>query len=70
MLGDEEEFKNYGNIPMVHTDDLARAHIFLMQYPEAKGRYICSAIDITRENLAEFLSARYKPEFQILPFLE
>lgn len=55
---------------MVHTDDLARAHIFLMQYPEAKGRYICSAIDITRENLAEFLSARYKPEFQILPFLE
>ncbi|KAH0751776.1 hypothetical protein KY285_004924 [Solanum tuberosum] len=51
-------------VPFVHVDDVTNAHIFLLEkYPNAKGRYICSAVEITREKLAEFLLTRY-PEFQ------
>lgn len=50
-------------VPFVHVDDVTNAHIFLLDYPNAKGRYICSAVEITREKLAEFLTTRY-PEFQ------
>lgn len=51
------------NIPFVHVDDVTNAHIFLLENSTAKGRYICSAVEITREKLAEFLLTRY-PEFQ------
>ena len=51
-------------IPMVHIDDVASAYIFLLEHPQAKGRYICSSLDITIEKLSEFLSAKY-PEYQI-----
>ncbi|KAL3517012.1 hypothetical protein ACH5RR_023914 [Cinchona calisaya] len=37
--------------PFVHTDDLARAHIFLFEYPKVKGRYICNAVEITIDKL-------------------
>lgn len=50
-------------VPFVHVDDVTNAHIFLLDNPNAKGRYICSAVEITREKLAEFLTTRY-PEFQ------
>ncbi|XP_055807204.1 vestitone reductase-like isoform X2 [Solanum dulcamara] len=50
-------------VPFVHVDDVIDAHIFLLENPNAKGRYICSAVEITRVKLAEFLSTRY-PEFQ------
>ena len=53
---------------MVHIDDVARAHIFLLEHPEAKGRYICSKDTITMEEMSEFLSAKY-PEYSI-PTLE
>jgi nucleoside-diphosphate-sugar epimerase len=49
---------------MVHVDDVARAHIFLLESSTAKGRYICSSDLLTNEQMPEFLSARY-PEFQI-----
>lgn len=58
------EMKYSETTAFVHTDDVANAHIFLFEYPNAKGRYICSAVEITVDKLAEFLSARY-PEFQI-----
>ncbi|KAJ6363005.1 hypothetical protein OIU78_003238 [Salix suchowensis] len=50
--------------PMVHIDDVARAHIFLLENPEAKGRYICSSDMITIEEMSKFLSAKY-PEYPI-----
>ncbi|KAH0670538.1 hypothetical protein KY285_005010 [Solanum tuberosum] len=50
-------------IPFVHVDDVTNAHIFLFENPNAKGRYICSAVEITEEKLVEFLLTRY-PEFQ------
>ena len=49
---------------MVHVDDLARAHIFLLEYPNAKGRYICALDYVTIGELSNFLSAKY-PEFPI-----
>lgn len=52
------------NIPFVHTDDVTRAHIFLFEHPGAKGRYMCSALEINIYDLAKFLSTRY-PEYQI-----
>ncbi|KAL0464656.1 UNVERIFIED_CONTAM: protein BRI1-5 ENHANCED 1 [Sesamum latifolium] len=45
-------------------DDVARAHIHLFECPEVKGRYICSAVEITIEELCEFISTRY-PEHQM-----
>uniref|UniRef100_M1CJG0 Dihydroflavonol 4-reductase n=1 Tax=Solanum tuberosum TaxID=4113 RepID=M1CJG0_SOLTU len=50
-------------IPFEHVDDVTNAHIFLFENPNAKGRYICSAVEITEEKLVEFLLTRY-PEFQ------
>lgn len=49
---------------MVHVDDVARAHIFLLEHPDVKGRYNCSQDVITLERMAELLSAKY-PEYHI-----
>ncbi|GFP82262.1 vestitone reductase [Phtheirospermum japonicum] len=48
----------------VHVDDVARAHLHLFEYPEAKGRYLCAAVEFTIEKLCEFISARY-PEYKM-----
>ncbi|XP_027159762.1 vestitone reductase-like [Coffea eugenioides] len=64
IFGYQDEYKHLLSTPFVHTDDLARAHIFLFECPDAKGRYICSAVEITIDKLAECLSARY-PEYPI-----
>ncbi|WVZ07196.1 hypothetical protein V8G54_020542 [Vigna mungo] len=49
---------------MVHVDDLARAHIFLLEHPNPKGRYNCSPFIVPIEEIAEIISTKY-PEFQI-----
>ncbi|KAK4493214.1 hypothetical protein RD792_017916 [Penstemon davidsonii] len=64
MFGDEESYKFLMNTSFVHVDDVARAHIFLFEYPKAKGRYICSAVEVTIDKLCEFISGRY-PEYEI-----
>ncbi|KAK4476521.1 hypothetical protein RD792_015677 [Penstemon davidsonii] len=64
IIGSKKQIRYYPNTPFVHIDDVASAHIFLYEYPEAKERYICSAVEITTDKLKEFLSERY-PEFQI-----
>ncbi|KAJ9183662.1 hypothetical protein P3X46_007485 [Hevea brasiliensis] len=64
ILGERQQYGLLLNVSMVHTDDVARAHIFLYEYPEAKGRYICSSHTITIEDMSKFLSAKY-PEFPI-----
>ncbi|XP_022150207.1 vestitone reductase-like [Momordica charantia] len=56
------------NINMVHVDDVARAHIFLFEHPNANGRYVCTSHKMTLEEMAKFFSAKY-PKFQI-PSLE
>ncbi|CAN1308201.1 Protein BRI1-5 ENHANCED 1 [Linum perenne] len=47
---------------------LARAHIFVMESPDAKGRYICSSTNITSLEMWEFLSTNYP--LLHLPFKE
>ncbi|CAI9781585.1 unnamed protein product [Fraxinus pennsylvanica] len=64
IIGNKHVLKYTKIIAFVHTDDVVNAHIFLFKCPNAKGRYICSAVEITVDKLAKFLSMRY-PEFQI-----
>ncbi|KAL3829575.1 hypothetical protein ACJIZ3_018377 [Penstemon smallii] len=64
IFGDQESYKFLMNTSFVHVDDVARAHIYLFEYPKAEGRYICSAVEVTIEKLCEFISGRY-PEYQI-----
>lgn len=64
--GDKDQYRLIAKVPMVHIDDVASSHIFLLEYPEAKGRYICSSVDITIEKMSEFLSSKY-PQYQIPP---
>lgn len=64
FLGEDNPFEFSVNNGFVHVDDVVSAHIFLLEYPNAKGRYICSAVEKTMDELYKFLSARY-PEYQI-----
>ncbi|KAI3681620.1 hypothetical protein L6452_36422 [Arctium lappa] len=48
----------------VHVDDVARAHIHLFECPNTKGRYLCSRIGFTIEEMYNLLSVRY-PEYKI-----
>ncbi|KAF3440246.1 hypothetical protein FNV43_RR18529 [Rhamnella rubrinervis] len=64
LLGNEYEYNLLVKLCMVHVDDVARAHIFLLEHPDVNGRYNCSSDEMTLESMAEFLSAKY-PEFHI-----
>lgn len=64
FAGNETEYGLILKSNMVHVDDVARAHIYLFENPNASGRYVCSSHIITLEELANFFSAKY-PEFQI-----
>ena len=60
----DDQFGYIIETPMVHADDVARAHIFLLEHPNPKGRYNCSSCLVTIERMAEVLSSKY-PEFQM-----
>lgn len=64
IFGDTDTYKILLKAPLVHVDDVASAHIHLLEYPNAKGRYICSRTEILIEDLYKFLSVRY-PEYKI-----
>ncbi|XP_059633981.1 vestitone reductase-like [Cornus florida] len=64
IFGDKDCYKLLARAPFVHVDDVASAHIFLLEYPDAKGRYLCSAVELTIYQMSEYLSSRY-PEYQI-----
>ncbi|CAJ1978155.1 unnamed protein product [Sphenostylis stenocarpa] len=49
---------------LVHVDDVAKAHIFLLEHPNVKGRYNCSLCTVTRERMSELVYAKY-PKFQL-----
>ncbi|RHN46763.1 putative vestitone reductase [Medicago truncatula] len=49
---------------MVHVDDVARAHIFLLEHPNPKGRYNCSPFIATIDEIADLVSSKY-PELQM-----
>ncbi|XP_030471038.2 vestitone reductase-like [Syzygium oleosum] len=60
VLGDTNPYKNVclSKTSMVHPDDVVRAHIYLFEHPQAKGRFICSSDVITVEETAELLSLK------------
>ncbi|KAK4267774.1 hypothetical protein QN277_024511 [Acacia crassicarpa] len=62
LLGKKNRF-SYLQAPVVHVDDVARAHIFLLEHPNPKGRYNCSKCLATAEEVTEIVSAKY-PELQ------
>lgn len=68
VLGEQQKYGTLSNTSMVHVDDVARAHIFLFEHPDAEGRNICSSHTITIEKMFEFLSSKY-PECPV-PSLE
>ncbi|KAI3449124.1 hypothetical protein Pfo_005789 [Paulownia fortunei] len=64
FFGNQEIYKYIAAADLVHVDDVASAHIFLLESPDAKGRYICSAVETTIDKLCEVLCRRYH-EYQI-----
>ncbi|MBA0732742.1 hypothetical protein Gogos_016813 [Gossypium gossypioides] len=58
VLGNQSEYSFLLNFSMAHVDDVARAQIFLLEYPDAKGRYNCSSDTISLEKLSEFLGGK------------
>ncbi|XLU82367.1 hypothetical protein S245_005787 [Arachis hypogaea] len=68
LKGDKGPFGSLASllqVPMVHVDDVARAHIFLLEHPNPKGRYNCSSSLVTVETISQVVSSKY-PEFQLL----
>lgn len=64
ILGDQDRYEYLNYSYMVHIDDVASAQIFLLEYPNAQGRYICSSSEMAIHQMYEFLSAGF-PEFQL-----
>ncbi|XP_004492614.1 vestitone reductase isoform X2 [Cicer arietinum] len=64
VLGKKEQI-GVTRFHMVHVDDVARAHIYLLENPVEGGRYNCSPFIVSIEEMSQLLSAKY-PEFQIL----
>ncbi|XP_051132407.1 protein BRI1-5 ENHANCED 1-like [Andrographis paniculata] len=59
LFRDRRQYKYISLVDIVHVDDVARAHIFLLETPSASGRYICSAVETSAGELYEFLCYRY-----------
>ncbi|KAJ6426482.1 hypothetical protein OIU84_022138 [Salix udensis] len=53
-----------GSVPLVHIDDVCEAHIFCMEKPSMKGRFLCSAADPTAREIKTHLEKNH-PEFMI-----
>lgn len=49
---------------MVHVDDVAQAHIFLLEHPNPKGRYNLSAFPRVVDEIIDIISSKY-PEIKI-----
>ncbi|KAK7256024.1 hypothetical protein RIF29_29455 [Crotalaria pallida] len=55
------EHGNYRRYPVVHVDDVVRAHIFMLEHQNPKGRYICSLSGtLSIKEIAEIIHAIYR----------
>ncbi|CAL0306131.1 unnamed protein product [Lupinus luteus] len=69
LFGVYDELGVFPSIPIIHVDDVARAHIFMLEHPNIKGRYICSLSGtISMEEIADLVRENY-PEFK-MPILD
>ncbi|KAJ0052976.1 hypothetical protein Pint_00243 [Pistacia integerrima] len=65
ILGKHDEYKYlFHSYNMVHIDDVASAQIFLLEHPNSTGRYICSSVKLTIDEMFEYFSTKY-PEFEL-----
>ncbi|KAL0015972.1 hypothetical protein SO802_003041 [Lithocarpus litseifolius] len=53
-----------GSIPLVHIEDICQAHIFCMEKPSMKGRFLCAATNPTIREIASYFQEKF-PEYQI-----
>lgn len=53
-----------GCIPLVHIDDVIEAHLFCIEKPSIKGRFLCANADPTLAEIFDYYRANY-PEFQV-----
>ncbi|EFJ37708.1 hypothetical protein SELMODRAFT_74610 [Selaginella moellendorffii] len=61
---DVKKFSIYPRMGYVHVEDVALAHILVMEAPGARGRYICSSTVMDNDKLGELLAMRY-PQFNV-----
>ncbi|KAL5728061.1 alcohol dehydrogenase (NADP(+)) [Ranunculus cassubicifolius] len=64
IMGRSDRYSYLTRPQMVHVDDIVSAHIYLLECPDAKGRYICSSHKTTLHELIKFLANRYQ-EFKM-----
>ncbi|KAF3960442.1 hypothetical protein CMV_014842 [Castanea mollissima] len=53
-----------GSIPLVHIEDICQAHIFCMEKPSMKGRFLCAATNPTIGAIASSFQEKF-PDNQI-----
>ncbi|KAJ4844949.1 hypothetical protein Tsubulata_019065, partial [Turnera subulata] len=64
ILGYQKQYIGRNNWNVVHIDDAIRAHIYLLENSEAKGRYICSSVHMELRGMTKFLSEKY-PQYPV-----
>nr|CAA70345.1 dihydroflavonol reductase [Forsythia x intermedia] len=64
ITGNEAHYSIIDQCQYVHLDDLCEAHIFLYEYPNAEGRYICSSHDATIYDVAKMIRDKW-PKYDI-----
>ncbi|KAL7189043.1 hypothetical protein ACSBR1_038837 [Camellia fascicularis] len=57
-----------GSVPLLHIDDVCEAHIFCMEKKSLRGRFLCSAVDPTIQQIANYYQENY-PQLKITPEL-
>ncbi|CAL5360181.1 unnamed protein product [Camellia sinensis] len=55
-----------GSVPLLHIDDVCEAHIFCMEKRSLRGRFLCSAVDPTIQEIANYYQENY-PQLKIIP---
>ncbi|KAJ9539305.1 hypothetical protein OSB04_032038 [Centaurea solstitialis] len=53
-----------GKIPIVHVEDVCRAHIFCAETPLVNGRFLCSSSYVTSAEMAKYYQENY-PQFHL-----
>lgn len=53
-----------GKIPIVHVEDVCRAHIFCAETPQVNGRFLCSSSYISSAEMAKYYQESY-PQFHL-----
>ncbi|KAM0024605.1 putative anthocyanidin reductase ((2R,3R)-flavan-3-ol-forming) [Helianthus debilis subsp. tardiflorus] len=49
-----------GKIPIVHVEDVCRAHIFCAETPSVNGRFLCASSYVTSADIARYYQKMYR----------